>query len=166
MDKLKMIAYHEAGHALMNSYLGNTVKATIIPDDDSDGHCELIGKDALDVSYINGSWDLTNKHHKQHRIKVWRIICIYVAGFTAERILDNDTKLWSCGHEDMETAYEAINWINKDDLSLVPKEDKYFGVACRKVERFLREHWEEVENIAEALLDAKTTVIKKRTVKK
>jgi hypothetical protein len=144
---IEIIAYHEAGHAVMGCTVGRGFRyCTIEADDERLGHVSFYGFN-IDFECC------TEKEMRRARLTVEKLILTWLSGYTAEKILTGRaTFLNRLGsHEDFKKArsYACIVLRNPEEV------EPYLAWLLVRCENLLRCHWFCVEAVAKELLAKK-----------
>jgi ATP-dependent Zn protease len=144
-DKLRAIAYHEAGHAVITVVLGLTVhNVTIVPNGDDLGACWKPGMLGYRTANRRELRSLARDH----------IICLY-AGMHAERLVDLNAPDFH-GESDEMTAFDLSKRyeVFPRVLEFVGDENHLAYLSSLRAEsrRLVRRHQKVIQKVAQALL--------------
>jgi hypothetical protein len=142
---LRVVAIHEAGHAVASYYLHVTIKAvTIIPAEDSLGklthHRVSFGRHGLFDDSVRGI-DRAERH-----------IMVCWAGQIAQRKCVPRSRWRVDGCADNEIAMELFTHIMSPDQKA---RDLQVALLWRQTEVLVEHHWKEIVAVADALLEHK-----------
>ena len=139
----KLLAYHDAGHAIAGHVLGLTVeRLSIVPDEHYAGLADV----PIDLDLAHGSPDESNDYLRRH------LVC-FLAGAVAEEILTGEpVELGprSTYRGDWNGAADCVVELAGKDVKRQAAEGED---AFRKTRAILRENWSVVATLAEALIE-------------
>ncbi len=138
-------AFHEAGHAIVASYLGFPVsRLTIIPDDTTDGMSEYLNPlQGLDLEFDESDDAL---RRKECAVMIW------LAGSIAQCLWDSESLNPHHSLPDYKQAVDIATSIH------VPEHDpeRYIEQLNAETKKILMNRWSVVERLARKLLTCTT----------
>lgn len=135
----RVVAYHEAGHAVVAHYLRIRVhRVSIAENEYSAGRATVSTGEARRVEFDDSD---------RVRIKVEHQVCVLLAGFLAARRAVPRSEIGK-GSEDRKEAYDWLHRIASSDE--VPH---YFKLLSLRTGRLLDKLWFQVEVVAKVLLE-------------
>lgn len=140
---VRRTAYHEAGHAVIGRVLGLVCgDATIVPDFE-----EMVAGVAItrDHSIADDAWEMRGKFRWTVSAVRGRIMTV-MAGAEAERVAFGRS-----GGGDRDDQLQIALMAQGQNISFA-----YLNRLRPKVRALLRRHWRKIEQVAQALLRAKT----------
>jgi hypothetical protein len=145
-DPLRVVAIHEAGHAVAAFWLNVRIKhVTIVPAEDSLGHVHRravqFGRDGLFDDSPRGV-DRAERH-----------IMVCFAGQIAQRKHAPRSKWRVDGHADQEVAGALFTHIDHPDKKV---RNLQISLLWRRTECLVDTHWKGIQAVADALLKHKT----------
>lgn len=154
-ERLKRIAYHEAGHAIACLSVGRAFgKATIVPEGDNLGYVSNHANyKFLDPTIASYSWD------PKDLPKIREKIVVSLAGYASTDILRVRYFIRRWDSADYQYILDLLDALyaglgqDKEVDKEVSAYIKYMEIVTRNI---LRENWSLVEKVADALINEKT----------
>lgn len=138
-DRLELIAYHEAGHAVIALVLGLNIGrrgVTIIPDKTS------VGSTDLPRFWVSGGFIAPRTH-----VRIENYAVAYLAGPAAQDRFRPRSRFR--GHSDLDQAADLLGCISESSRVATARLD----VAIRRARHLVGRHWSDVVAVAGALIE-------------